>query len=217
MMKRTTSLIVLLICVCLSGYAQKDAKAKVVLDKSSAAFSEAGNVTADFTINIKDVANKVTESFDGKIKLKDKKFAIQTPEYDIYFDGATQWMYNKQFDEVNITAPSEQEVQALNPATIFELYKKGSGYKYLGAKTDTKMRKVDEIELTPANSSGEIKRIIAYINQQDSFPVLFHVFFNNNIENVIHINNYRTKQTISDAAFKFDANDYPFVELIDLR
>lgn len=200
-----------------SAFAQKDAKAKVLLDKSNDTFTKVGDIYAAFTLNVKDMVNNVTESFDGEISIKAEKFLIATPEYDIYFNGKTQWILQKAFDEVTVSEPSKDEIQALNPASLFGIYKKGCNYKYIGEKTDIKMRRVEEVELIPQDKKSDMKKIIVQINKADSMPVMFHIIYNNSIENLIYINKYQTKQTISDNSFSFDAKKYPGVEIIDLR
>jgi outer membrane lipoprotein-sorting protein len=147
--------------------------------------------------------------------MKGNKFKIDTPDKDIYFDGKTQWVYQKSYEEVNITQPSGEEIQALNPKLIFAVYKKNSHYKYVGTKTDTKMRKVQEVSIFP--QKGEITQITMQINNADYFPVSFHIFYKNKIENIIYINKYQTKQNFSDSQFVFDSKQYPDAEIIDLR
>jgi outer membrane lipoprotein-sorting protein len=200
-----------------AAFAQKDAKAKDILDKSSAAFTNSGNMSVYFTMDLKDVPNKQSMAYDGTIDLKGEQFHIDTPDSEIWFNGKTQWVLQKSWGEVNISEPTAQEAQALNPGTVFAIYKKGCKYKYLGTKTDVKMRKVHEIELIPENKKGEMKKIILQINVSDWMPVMFHILFANQIENIIYINKYQTKLNLSDNLFVFDAKKYPGAEIIDLR
>jgi outer membrane lipoprotein-sorting protein len=199
----------------LSMAQKKDAKAKELLDKSSSALSSAGDVYAYFTMNIKDEINKNGQGFDGTIHMKGNKFKINTPDRDIYFDGKTQWVYQKSYDEVNVSEPDDEEIQALNPKSIFAVYKKNCNYKYIGSKTDIKMRKVQEVNLFP--QKGEITQINIQISDADYLPVLFHIFYKSKIENIIYINKYQTKQHFSDSQFVFDSKQYPDAEIIDLR
>ncbi|MDR1610395.1 MAG: hypothetical protein LBS08_02670, partial [Candidatus Symbiothrix sp.] len=137
--------IVIIVILCtgfFTAMAQKDTKARELLDKSSVALSSAGDIYAYFTMNVKDEINKNGQGFDGAIQMKGNKFKIDTPDRDIYFDGKTQWVYQKSYDEVNVSEPTGEEIQALNPKSIFAIYKKNCNYKYVGSKTDIKMRKV---------------------------------------------------------------------------
>jgi outer membrane lipoprotein-sorting protein len=198
-------------------FAQKEAKAKEILDKSAAAFSAAGDMSAYFTMDIKDTPNKQSTAFDGNIDLKANRFHIDMPDNEIWYNGKTQWVLQKGWDEVNISEPDGQEIRMLNPGTIFTLYKDGGKYKYLSEKTDIKMRKVHEIELIPKSKKNEITKIIVQIQATDMMPVMLHVYFSNKIENIIYINKYQTQLKHPDHLFAFDATKYPDAEIIDLR
>jgi outer membrane lipoprotein-sorting protein len=200
-----------------SLFAQRNNKAKEYLDKSSAAFSQAGSMSIYFTMNIKDAVNKVTESFDGKIDLKKEKFHLDIPDMETWFDGKTQWVLQKGWDEVNITEPDHREIQALNPTTLFEIYKSGCKYKYIGEKIDIKGKKAYEVELTPNARKNEITKIIMQISATDLMPVKIHLYYNNRIENIIHVNNYQKNLNLTDSLFVFDTNKYPDADIIDLR
>ena len=215
-MKKFVFLLVLILFPFLAS-AQKDAKAKELLDQSEKEFVKSGGIESGFTLNVKDVINKVTEVFDGRILLRDNKFFVETPDYAIFFDGKTQWIYNKSFDEVNVSEPDEKGVQMLNPTSVYTIYKKGCDYKYLGEKTDIKMRKVHEIELITKGKKEDIKKVILQLDKTTLLPLMFHLFFDNGLENIVYINQYKTGQTLPDAVFSFDKTKYPDVEIIDLR
>jgi outer membrane lipoprotein-sorting protein len=210
-------LITLIVCTGFFTFAtaQKEAKAKELLDKSSAALSSAGDIYAYFTMNIKDGINKTSQGFDGAILMKGNKFKVDTPDQNIYFDGKTQWVYQKSYEEVSISEPTAEDIQALNPKSIFAIYKKNCNYKYEGGKTDIKMRKVQEVNVFP--QKGEITQITIQLNDIDHLPVMFHVFYKNKLENIIYINKYQTKQNFSDNQFVFDSKQYPNAEINDLR
>jgi len=216
-MKKNLSLLLFCLLSASFAFGQKDAKAKEWLDKSSNAFTKAGTLSVYFTMNIKDIANKLTESFDGTIDLKGNKFHLEVPEMESWFDGKTQWVLQKGWDEVSITEPSPQEVQALNPTSIFEIYKKGCNYKYAGEKTDIKGRKVQEVELIPQTKNSEMTKIVLQISTTDYMPVKIHIYYKNKIENVIHINKYEKNLKLADSVFEFNNKKHPNAEIIDLR
>ena len=211
--------IIFTLMVCMGFFtftmAQKDAKAKELLDKSSAALAQAGDIYAYFTLNLKDGNSKDSQGFDGTIQMSGNKFKIDTPDRNIYFDGKTQWVYDKSYEEVNISEPTGEEIQALNPKLIFSVYKNNSNLKYVGTKTDIKMRQVQEVNIIP--KKGDITQIVVQISATDNFPVMFHIFYKNKIENIIYINKYQINQKFSDNLFVFDKKQFPNVEIIDLR
>jgi outer membrane lipoprotein-sorting protein len=207
----------LFLCYANAAFAQKEAKVKELLEQSSAAFSSAGNMSAYFTINIKDPSAKQAMAEEGVIDIKGNQFHVNTPDNEIWFNGKTQWVLQKSWEEVNISEPSEEEVQMFHPGTFFALYKKASQYRYLGEKTDVKMRKVHEIELIPQEKKSGMKKIILQINASDRMPVMFHIYYANQIENLIYINKYQTKLNLPDSLFVFDTKKHPEAEIIDTR
>ena len=199
------------------AFAQKDAKAKGLLDQTSAALSQAGGMSVSFTVNINDEANKIKQSFEGQISLKGNKFYLTTPDQEVYYDGKTQWSYDKNIGEVSILAPDPKDIQTLNPVSVFDLYKIDCNYKYKGEKIDNQKRKVQEISLLPANTKEDIKQVDVQINQDDSMPVFFLITYNDKSEYKIYIDKYQTKLNLPDSRFVFDAKKYPNVDVNDLR
>jgi len=218
-MKSITNLLVIVAGLFLSApaFSQKDAKAKDLLDKTSAMLNQSAGISASFTININDDVNKIKQSFDGQILLKGEKFFYDTPDQTVYFDGKTQWVYNKSVEEVSILEPQPQDIQSLNPIAVFGLYKTNCGYKYKGEKIDIQKRKVQEISLFPQDKKEDIAQIDIQINPADNMPVSFRIIYKNKSEYRIYINKYQTRQNLSDSQFVFDKNKYPKAEVNDLR
>ena len=210
-------LIVIGLTFTTSVFAQKETKAKELLDKTSVMLGQSGGLSVSYTININDIASNNNQSFEGKMFLKGVKFFFDIPDQTVYFDGKTQWVYDKAFDEVSILEPKQQDIQALNPIMIFELYKTDCDYKYIGEKTDIKKRKVHEISLFPKRKNEDIKQIVLQINPNDSMPVFFHIIYKNDMEFRIYIDKYQTKLTLPDSQFVFDKSKYPKADVNDLR
>ena len=100
---------------------QQQSQAKVILDKTAEAFRKAGGVKADFTV--KAVTNGLVEGVEnGTIQLKGEKFVLKTSDIITWFDGKTQWSYMVRNDEVNVSTPTQEELQQINPYTFLYMY-----------------------------------------------------------------------------------------------
>ena len=130
--------------------------AKSVLDKAAANITVKSGVQAKF---------KMTGSMgntSGTIAIKGRKFHATTPQAIVWFDGKTQWTYMKNNDEVNVTTPTESQLQAINPYNFINLYKNGydatlnsSGKDYVVHLTaSTKDKKIRELFITVNKSSN---------------------------------------------------------------
>ena len=93
--------------------------ARSILDKAAATVSNASGVEASFQM----ITKQGTTS--GQIAVKGSKFHATTPDASVWFDGKTQWTYMKGNEEVNVSNPTEAELQAINPYNFINIYKKG--------------------------------------------------------------------------------------------
>jgi len=197
--------------------AQKDAKAKELLDKTSAALNQVGGISASFTVNVNDEINKIKQSFEGEILIKGEKFYLETPDQAVYFDGKTQWSLAKSINEVSILEPKPQDIQTLNPVSVFDLYKTDCDYKYKGEKINIQKHKVREVSLFLKKNKQDIKQVDIQINPDTALPVFFLIINKDKSQYRIYINKYQTQLNLSDSQFAFDTKKYPQAEVNDLR
>ena len=198
------------------SFAQKDTKAKELLDKSSNAL-RSGGLSASFAVNINDPIHNIKQSFEGQILLKGDKFFLDIPDQMICFDGKTQWVYDKSVEEVSILNPQPGDIQTFNPISIFELYKTDCDYKYNGEKTDIQKRKVQEVSLFPKNKNEDIRLVDIQIDPSNGMPIFFRVIYKNKSEYQIYISKYQTQLNFPDSQFVFDIKKFPQAEVNDLR
>ncbi len=214
-MKVIISILSVLLLSTVFVFAQQDKKAKEILDKSSATFSTSGGVKASFSFTLENTKAKTNETINGSISMQGNKFMMETPDYLAWYNGTDQWVYMKASNEVNLTAPSDDETQMLNPGTILTIYQKGFNYKYVGEKT-VSGKKVDEIELIPQQKS-EWKKLVIQIDKISQLPSSIYLQNTNGMNNKIQIVKYQTRQLFANSLFTFDKSKYPGAELIDLR
>lgn len=208
---------VLLVIFALPALAQNSqSQAKGILDKTAEVIRKSGVIKAEFTA--KSFNNKVLEGeSQGTIHLKGDKFVVKTPEVTTWFDGKTQWSYMKGSEEVNVSNPTPEELQMINPYALLSIYQKGFSCK-LGPVKSFRGNAVYEIVLTNNNRKQDLSCIIMYV-LKDTYQPLFVLLQQRNVKlrSEIMINNYQSNVSISDAAFTFDRKQYPNAEIIDLR
>lgn len=190
--------------------------ARAILDKASETYNNAGGVTATFTLDSKDTKAKSTYSYDGKAYMKGNKFKIEIPDAITWFDGTTQWVYIKDTEEVNVSTPTGEELQAISPSVLFNIYKKGFNLNYKGEK-HISGKLLQEIDLTPQKKGSEFTKITVLVNKASNTFWRITLTDKVGIENILTIKNYQTGTLIQDSTFQFNAKDYPRVEIIDLR
>lgn len=177
--------------------------AKSVLDKTAANVSAKEGIRANF---------KMTGSHgntSGQIAVKGRKFYATTPMATIWFDGKTQWTYMKNNDEVNISNPTEAQLQAINPYNFINLYKKGYNYTLNKSGNDF------VVHLTATNANAKIKEMFISINKNNYNPTQVKLLQGKKWT-IFDITDLK-KQAVADSQFRFNSKDFPSAEVIDLR
>ena len=177
--------------------------AKEVLDKCAATLTAKEGLRADFTMESAQYG-----SASGTIAVKGRMFHATTSVAAMWFDGKTQWTYMKKNDEVNVTTPSESELQAFNPYNFINMYKKG--YKYSMTTAD----KSYKVHLT-ATGSKKISEMFITVDKSSYQPSEVKMLQGKKWT-TFTISNLK-KVAMADAEFRFNSKDYPTAEVIDLR
>ena len=200
MMKRIINILVMLV-IAIGTSAQT---AKQVLDKTAAALSNKGGVTANFTVTGKNIG-----STSGRISVKGRMFQATTPQAIIWFNGKTQWTYMKSQQEVNVSNPTEAQLQAINPYNFINIYKKGYSYtmKTVGGGY--------EVHLKATDKKRSIQEMYVTVNKSTYAPSQVKMRQGTKWT-TINISSLK-KANISNATFTFPAKDYPNAEVVDLR
>ena len=154
---------------------------------------------------------------EGKILLKGEKFRLETGGITTWFDGQTQWSYVEVNDEVNVSEPTPQELQSINPYALLQLYKQGYALQ-MGSVTELNAKPVYEVILTAEDKTADFRQISVLVDRQTYRPLrISFVQQGNNALTTVSLASFRDRQSYDDRQFVFDAAAYPSAEVIDLR
>ena len=192
-------IILILLAIVLGIQAQN---ARTILDRTANVVGNKSGATANFTMS-----GKYGNS-SGTIAIKGNMFSATTPQAIIWYDGKTQWVYNRQTDEVNVSTPTEAQQQSMNPYKFITIYKNGFtlSSKTVGGKY--------QVHMVAQNQARTIKELYVLINK--SYQPTQVKMRTDKGWTTINITNFRAK-SLADSSFKFNAKDYPTAEVIDLR
>lgn len=203
-----------LFCICVFCFAlpisAQQPDAKEILDRTAENFRNAGGVKATFTIRTSGGTST------GTIRLKGDKFLLEADGATTWFDGHTQWSYLASSEEVNISEPTSEELQSINPYALLSLYKHGYKEK-LGKLENSQDNSLYKVVMTATNRKQDLQCIIMYIAKDSFRPVRVSMAQRGGETVVIIINTYQTGQSYPDSLFVFDKKAYPNAEVIDLR
>lgn len=199
-MRHIISLILLL--AALQCFGQKDARAREILDALSSAYGKSAGTEIVFGGTV-----------DGTIELKGDKFVLECGGIKSWFDGKTLWSYIEDSEEVNISTPTPEELQSINPYAMLGIYKTGFNYSYAGTES-INGSVCKKVVLTPEKKQ-DIKEISITVDGRMR-PAGIEIKNNSGDTQKFTVKEYKSVN-LADSYFKFNPKDYPGVEIIDLR
>jgi outer membrane lipoprotein-sorting protein len=198
------------------GMGNSDPNAKKILDAVSAKFKNFKAVQAKFSLSIENAAGKTMANKTGSVSMKGSKYRISVTGQEIFCDGNNVSTYEKSANEVTITK-IDPTVSTITPQKIFtNFYDKDFLYK-LNADTKLKGKAVQEIELTPVDTTKPFFKVLLYVDKATSTISGAKLFEKAGNRYTYIVSNLNGNASITDAQFVFDAKKYPGVEVVDLR
>lgn len=195
------------------SFAQKSPEARKVLEATASAFEKAGGIRISFRADNYS-GTQLQGSTNGEMSLKGKKFRLIADGITTWFDGKTQWSYLSENDEVNISVPTKEEMQSMNPYAFLELYKKG--FNYTLSRGTLRNIPVYTVSLKAENQQQNIQEIIIDVRQSDYAPLCIRVKQKGDWGRIV-IHNYEKGLKLKDDLFRFNPAEFTTAEVIDLR
>ena len=191
-------------------------KANAILDKAAVAYAASNGISAQFTTILSSSRQQASEKIVGIIDMKGDKFKVITPDMHAFFDGTTQWTYMPNTEEVNVTTPSPDELQLINPSLLLKNYKSGFTAVYQGEVTGKNGKPVYLIDLTP-HKKDDMEKITLQITKDTSLPAGIIVSTRGGDVTSVYITALKKEVNQPDSFFVFKEADYPDAEIKDLR
>ncbi len=197
------------------AFAQQDPKAREILDGMSSKYQKMGAFKSDFTYTMENPTEEINEDFNGEIFVKGEKYRLKMGGQEIINDGKTVWTYLEDVNEVNIDNynPGEGDI---SPSEIFNTYKRGFKYKYVGEET-INGQTYHVIDLAPENTDNQFHKIRLNIDKADNMLKMWKIFSKDGTQYTYKISNFNSDSQIANSLFTFDTSQYKGVEVIDLR
>lgn len=204
----------LFVSIVVSAQTQNGSKA--LLDKTYATFESSGGIRLSFQSAMTGKDGTAYAPQSGEACIKGDKFKLEMESMDIWFDGKTQWVLLKDVNEVNISAPTGSEIAAISPLALLGIYKNGVTLKAPVSKT-IRGRSAHVIDMIPVNANKDFKSAAIAIDKESGQVLQVILLMPDGMKNTIDISACNTNHQFNDAMFRFDMNDHPGVEIVDLR
>ena len=193
----------------LNSFGQDD-KSNEILKQLSANTKSYTFMDVDFDFNFINITQEINENQKGNIKINNNKFRLDLNEQIVISDDSTQWIYLEESNELQIME-FDSEDEMLSPNKLFTIYENGYKNQYIELKENNHI-----IDLFPVESN-EFKNIQLHINK-DKIQLNKIILFDKNGGSFSYtITKFITNTNFDDNLFKFNTEEYPDLEIIDLR
>jgi hypothetical protein len=189
-------------------------KAEALLDKAVSAIKADAGVQMGFTIRMNDASGEEIFDDKGTLKMDGEKYVLLTDAMKLWCDGATQWSYLAQNNEIYISEPNADDARAFSPVHLMELYK--HGFK---CAIDSKLSTAKEnaVTMTEIARGNDIKRVTVLLDKQNSLPVRLVVSYENGSTANIIVDSYKSKCRFTNKEFRCREKSFPGAEVVDMR
>ena len=210
-MNRT--LIFILLTLSIHSYAQ-DEKSNEILQQLSLNTQAYKNIDVDFNFKFENVTQEISENQKGNIKIVSNKFRLELNQQIIISDDTTQWIYLKESNELQIMEYDSLD-DMISPNKLFTIYEEGYKESYIELKKESDLT-LHIIDLFPIESNA-FQKIQLQINSEKIQLHNIILFDKNGGSFTYLITKFSTDNNLDDNLFKFNSEEYPEIEIIDLR
>ncbi|HET8858597.1 outer membrane lipoprotein carrier protein LolA [Marivirga sp.] len=206
--------IIMMLCIySITATAQKDPKAKEILDQMSSKYTNIPGFTATFSQTLENKMENITDTFKGEIVVMGDKFKADVAGQLIVNNNETVWTYLREANEVTINNYDE-EAGEMNPSKIYKAYQEGYKYIYMAGEGNAQYHVID---LVPEDKDESFYKIRLKIDKKTNLLDKWTIFDRaGNIFNY-EVTNFKVDNSLTAEDFIFDPSEYPNIEVLDFR
>ncbi len=204
-------MIVVLVVVTISGFAQNDKKATAILDDVSAKTKLYKTIKIDFTYAMDNAKENIHDKFKGTLMSKGDKYKLTAAGQEVISDGKTMWTYLKDANEVQINNAGDDE-DSFTPTKLLSGYSNDYKSKFIQEKGNNQI-----IELYPLKKGKSFTKVQLTIDKAKKQISKFVIYDRNGSTFSYIVDKFVTDQAIADNVFTFNKADHPGVEMNDMR
>ena len=211
--------ILLIAFYCLSGFAQVgedkgDKKSNEILDRLTAITESYHTIKTEFAYKMKNAEADIDETEEGTLFVKGDKYRLLIAGQEVICDGETIWTYIEDAEEVQVNSIEDSE-GSITPSNLLTSYSKDYKSKFIRESFQYGTTAYI-IDLTPVEGKSYYK-IRVIIDKKKDQLLEFTIFDKSGSTYSYIINKFVPNVEIEDSYFLFNAEDFPGVDVIDMR
>ena len=205
MMKKSALLVAILAISSFVSFAADNSAA--IIDKVVNTYKALKGISAEYAIT---TDQGVT---NGSIVMQGNKFRMMSNELRCWFNGKLQWSYSTMSEEVNITEPTAEELQMVNPYSIISNFRNNFRTRQLKSATAGN----HEVEMIPKNG-GDISSVRVTVSRKTYLPMKIVFALKDKTSVIVVMSKYKGGTNYPASFFVFDKNLVPKgTPVVDLR
>jgi len=195
-------------------HAQSDKKAEQLLENVINKTASYDNLKAELSYTMVNREMDINEKKSGVIYVKGDSYRIEMEGQIIISDGATVWTFIVDSDEVMVSDVDEGD-ESISPNKILTTYNANYKAKF---DSDNKYKNSDlkMINLKP-NEGKQFEKLSLLVNEKSLNLESFSVYDKSGNVFTYHIINLQPNIELPENTFIFNPDDYPDVDIIDMR
>lgn len=195
---------------------KNDPRATRTLNSVSSKYKNVKTLTANVSMIVENARGQKLSTQSGELLLKGDKYYLQFGSNVSFSDGVNIYNYDKSNKEIQITKVDPKE-NTITPQKLFSgFYQKNYLYKQNDDKFENG-RTIQEVELTPVDKTQPFFKVLLEIDKATHSIFGARIFEKNGNRYIYNISSAKTDIPIADSKFVYDKNNFPGVEVVDLR
>ena len=188
--------------------------AKSILDKMSETYKAMPGFEIAFTQRLESGLDQ-TESYSGEASVAKEKFLVRFQGQHIYCNGPVLWTYLVEDRELTISN-FEPDEQAINPANIYDIYKEGFDFEFVG-EDSYEGNNVNVVKLLSTDPDSDFTTIVMYIGMEDSYLKGWDLIDYDDIPTSFTVTKFTPDRNFDSSFFDFNRTQNPVDIETDLR
>jgi len=190
-------------------------KAETILKEVAEKTQSYRSIKMDFTYKMENPEAGIDESEQGVILIKGDKYRLSIAGQVVINDGTTIWTYLEDAAEVQINEVDEDDEAVISPTKLLTTYDDSFKPKYI--KEDVWLKhKVHIIELKPKEDKSYSKLILK-TDIEKKRVLQIAIYDNSGNVFTYTVDEFKPNVLFDHSDFEFNTEDYPEVEVIDMR
>jgi len=191
-----------------------DKKSNEILDRLTAITESYGTIKTEFSYKMKNLEADIDETTQGTLYVKGNKYRLLIAGQEVISDGETIWTYIEDAEEVQVNSAEESE-EVITPSNLLTSYNKDYKSKFIRESFQYGTT-VNVIDLTPVEGKSYYKLRVIIDKEKDQLLEIT-IFDKNGSTFSYIINEFTPNVEIEDSYFTFKVEDFPDVDVIDMR